>query len=160
MLLLSLIVTSLFCSNLKLTKHYTDNVGRKTLVGIATCYGLYGLGIESLGVRFSAPVHTGPGAHPASYTMGTRSFPEVKRLKHGIDHPPPSSAEVKERVQLYAYSPSGPSWPVLGWTLLFYLHTDTIEPGQFTNIITAVKEFVSCLFSICHFFEMAEALQI
>ena len=28
--------------------------------------------------RFSAPVQTGPGAHPASCTMGTRSFPGVK----------------------------------------------------------------------------------
>jgi len=26
---------------------------------------------------------------------------------------PPSSAEVKERVQLYIFSPSGPLWPVL-----------------------------------------------
>ena len=33
---------------------------------------------------------------------------------------PPSSAEVKERVQLYLYSPSGPSWPVLGRTLLYF----------------------------------------
>ena len=31
----------------------------------------------------------------------------------------PSSAEVKERVELYLYSPSGPSWPVLGWILHF-----------------------------------------
>ena len=30
------------------------------------------------GARFSAPVQTGPGAHPASCTMGTGSFPEVK----------------------------------------------------------------------------------
>jgi hypothetical protein len=28
--------------------------------------------------RFSAPVHTGPGAHPASCTMGTGSFPGGK----------------------------------------------------------------------------------
>jgi len=28
--------------------------------------------------RFSGPVQTGPGAHPASYTMGTGSFPGVK----------------------------------------------------------------------------------
>jgi hypothetical protein len=43
------------------------------------------------------------GAHPASYnTMGIGSFPEVKRPGHGFDHPPPSSAEVKERVQLYS----------------------------------------------------------
>ena len=38
----------------------------------------------------------------------------VKRPGRGVDHPPPSSAEVKERVQLYLYSPSGPSWLVLG----------------------------------------------
>ena len=28
--------------------------------------------------KFSAPVQTGPGAHPASCTMGTGSFPGVK----------------------------------------------------------------------------------
>jgi hypothetical protein len=28
--------------------------------------------------RFSAPVQTGPGVHPASCTMGTGSFPGVK----------------------------------------------------------------------------------
>jgi hypothetical protein len=33
---------------------------------------------------------------------------------------PPSSGEVKERVELYLYSPSGPSWPVLGRTLPFF----------------------------------------
>jgi hypothetical protein len=49
------------------------------------------------------------------------SFPGVKRSGRGVDHPPPSSAEVKERVELYLYSPSRPSWPVLGRTLPFYL---------------------------------------
>ena len=67
-----------------------------------------------VGVTFSALVQTDPGAHPPSYTMGTGFFPGVKRPGHGDDHPPPSSAEVKERVELYLYSPSGPSCPVLG----------------------------------------------
>ena len=31
-----------------------------------------------VGERFSAPVQTGPGAHPASCTMRTGSFPRVK----------------------------------------------------------------------------------
>jgi len=31
-----------------------------------------------VGARFSAPVQTGPGAHPASCTTGTGYFPEVK----------------------------------------------------------------------------------
>ena len=59
-------------------------------------------------------VQTGPGTHPASYTMGTGSSPEVKRPGRGVKHPTPSGAEVKERVGLYLYLPSGPSWPVLG----------------------------------------------
>ena len=81
-------------------------------VGIATCYGLDGRGIESRWrARFSAPIQTGPGAHPASYTMGAGSFPGVKHPGCGVDNPPSSSAEVKERVELYLYSPFG---PVLG----------------------------------------------
>ena len=31
-----------------------------------------------MGARFSAPVQTGPGAHPASCTMGSGSFPVVE----------------------------------------------------------------------------------
>jgi hypothetical protein len=40
-------------------------------------------------------LQTGPGAHPASCTMGTGYFPGVKRLRRGADHPPPPSAEVE-----------------------------------------------------------------
>ena len=70
-------------------------------VAITTPYGLDGQGVESgWGEKFSAPVQTGPGAHPASYTMGTGSFSGVKRPGRGVDHSPPYSAEVKERVEL------------------------------------------------------------
>jgi len=44
---------------------------------------------------------TSPGHHPASSTVYTRSFPGVKQPGHGVDHPPPSSIEVKERIGLY-----------------------------------------------------------
>ena len=67
-----------------------------------------------VGVIFSAPNQTGPGVHPASYAMGTRSFLGVRWPGRGVDHPPLSSAEVKERVELYLYSRPGPSWSVLG----------------------------------------------
>jgi len=46
--------------------------------------------------------------------MGTGSFPGVNLPGRGVYHPPPPSAEVKERVELYLYSPFGPSWPYLG----------------------------------------------
>ena len=55
---------------------YILGCGPGSVVGIATGYGLDGPGIESL--RFSAPVQTGPGAHPASCKMGTGFFPGVK----------------------------------------------------------------------------------
>ena len=41
-----------------------------------------------VGARFSVTFQIGPGAHPASYKMGTGSFPGVKRPKRGVDHPP------------------------------------------------------------------------
>jgi hypothetical protein len=79
-------------------------MGRDSVVGIATRYGLDSSGIESWwGARFSAPVQTDPGAHPASYTMGTRLFPGVMRPGRGVNHPPPSSAKVKERVELLSF---------------------------------------------------------
>ena len=53
--------------------------GPGSVVGIATGYEMDGPGIESWwGARFSAPVQTGPGTHPASCTMGTGFFPGVK----------------------------------------------------------------------------------
>ena len=95
-------------------------MGRDSVASAATRYGLDGPGIESRwggGARFSAPFQTDPGAHPPSYTMVTSSFPGVKRPEHDVDLLPPSSAEVKEIVELCLYSPSGPSWPVPGRTL-------------------------------------------
>ena len=94
------------------------NVGRGSSVGIATRNELDGPGIESRWeARFSAPVQTGPGAYPASCTMGTGSFPGVKRPGRVADQPPPSKCRGQARVGLYLYSPSGPSWPVIGRTL-------------------------------------------
>jgi hypothetical protein len=74
-----------------------------------------------VGARFSAPAQTRLGAHLTSYTMGTGSFLGVKRPGHGVEQPLPSSVEVKERVELYVYSTSGSSWPVIGRSLLLPL---------------------------------------
>jgi hypothetical protein len=85
-------------------------VGRDSTIGIVTGYGLGGPRIESRWGRDfpHPPVQTGPGAHPASYKMWYRVFPRGKAA--GTWHCPPtrSSAEVKERVQRYLYTPSGP----------------------------------------------------
>jgi hypothetical protein len=101
-----------------ITEVFGTNRGRDSVVGVATTLRA-GRSEDRIpvGARFFAAVQTGPGAHPASYTMSTGSFSGVKRPGRGVDHPPPSSAEVKERVELYLYSSSGPSWPFIGWTL-------------------------------------------
>ena len=68
-----------FRKSTEILDHYFYTDGPDSSVGIATGYGLDGPGIESRwGARFSAPVQTGTGAHPASCTMGTGSFPGVK----------------------------------------------------------------------------------
>ena len=77
--------------------------------------------------RFSAPVQVGPGSNPTSYTMGTGSFPGIRRPGRGVEHAPPSSAEVKKRVELDLYSPFGPLWSVLEWTLSLQLHSHEIK---------------------------------
>jgi hypothetical protein len=48
-----------------------------------------------VGASFFAHVQTGPGAHPAPCTMGTWSFPGVKRPGRGVDHPHVPGAEVE-----------------------------------------------------------------
>ena len=85
-------------------------------VGTATRYGL---GIESRWggdiFRTSPDLLWGP---PRLIYNGYRVFPGgVKRPGRGVDHPPPSRAEVKERVELFLYSPLGLRGLVLGYTL-------------------------------------------
>jgi len=60
-----------------------------------------------VGERFSTLVQSGPEKYPASCIMGTGYLPGVERPRCGGDHPLPSSAKVKEREELYLYSPLG-----------------------------------------------------
>jgi hypothetical protein len=91
------VTSSLHFAALKYTSVLYVNVGRDSAVGIGTRYGLDGQGIESLWeARFSAPVQTGRGAHPASCTMGSGSFLGVKRPGRGVDHPPHLAPRLKK----------------------------------------------------------------
>jgi len=59
-------------------------------------------------VRFSAPVQNDPGAHPASCTMGTGSFPGVRSGRGVMLTPHLLLMPWSKRVELYLYSPYGP----------------------------------------------------
>ena len=75
-----------------------------------TCYRLHGPGIDcQWGWYFLLP-------SSLLYDGYWISFPRVKWLGCG-DHAPPSNTEAKEIVELNLYSPTGLSWPILGWGL-------------------------------------------
>jgi len=101
-----------------------------SVVGIATGYGLDGLGIEKkipVGARFSAPVQTGPEAHPASCTMDTGSFPRVKSGRGVTLTPHPLLVPLSRKTRaipllpLWAYGLYRASVPERGCTLPFSL---------------------------------------
>jgi len=50
----------------------------------------------------------------------THSFAGVKWLGCSVDHPSPSSAEVKERVQLYLFFPS---WAFMAFCMKNFIFT-------------------------------------
>jgi len=52
------------------------------------------------------PDTLGPTQPPVRWVPGLSQG--EKQMGHGVDHPPPSATEVKERVELYLFSPSGP----------------------------------------------------
>jgi hypothetical protein len=69
------------------------------IIGIATGYGLDGPGIESRwGVRFSALVQAGPGAHPAPVQWVPGLSRGKRRPGRDADpSPPPSTVVMKEQ---------------------------------------------------------------
>jgi hypothetical protein len=93
-------------------------------VGIANRYGLGGPGMDSRW-RPGFPHPSTPDLRPTQppVKLVPSLFPGVKRPGCSFNHPIPSSTEVKEKVELYFYSSSRSSWPVLEWILTFLLYT-------------------------------------
>jgi hypothetical protein len=81
--------------------------------------------------------------------MGTGSFPCLKWPGRCFNHSPPSSNEVKEKVELdlYPLLPNGASQPVLGWTLPLPSIDRVLRGGSETVIIKFIKPI--CLIRCC-----------
>ena len=91
-------------------------------------------GLEGQGIKFQGGETF--CTHPdQQWGTHTTSFPGVKQPAHKIDHPPPPSTEVKERVQLYIYFPHGLSRPVLEWNIYLMLHANLPAPLMAQNVL-------------------------
>ena len=112
---------------------YRDKVvSRDGVVGIATRYGLDGPGIKSRWRRdFLYPSIPAVGPPSLLYNGYRVSFLWVKRPEPRIDYPPLSNAEVKERVDLYLYSPLGLHGLFYG---KFYLYLYRKTVGHFDSM--------------------------
>jgi hypothetical protein len=98
------------------------NVGRDRVVSVEVCYWRDGPGIESQrGRDFSYPSGTilVPTQPPVRWVPSF--FPRVKAAIAWRLPPTPSKADVKETVDLYFYSPSRPSWAVIGRNFIHVL---------------------------------------
>jgi len=110
---LSVYPMNLFALNLDVT----DKWSRDIVFSIATGYGPVGPVIESR-LRRDFPHLSRPALGPTQLPIKWASsfFPESKAAGTWRCPPTPSIADVKGNVELYLYSHSEPSWPVLGWT--------------------------------------------
>jgi len=102
---------------------HTSNYGPGSSVGIETELRPGQSGTESRWGRDFPPVQTGPGAHPASYKMGTGTFPGVNCGRGVLLTTHPFWCRGHGRVELYLYPPSGPHRACNGITLSFYTQT-------------------------------------
>jgi hypothetical protein len=88
----------------------------------------------------------GPTRPLVQWVPGT--YPGVEGPGRGADHPYQSNAEANTRVCLYLESLSGPSCPVLGWTLPFFPYRLTLQ--VFISERYAIFNSILCLaWSLC-----------
>jgi len=78
-------------------------MGQDSSLGIETCWTVRGLNPGGIKIFHTCPDR--PRDPSSLLYNGHRVFQGVKRAGRGIDHPPPSSAEVKESVELYPLLP-------------------------------------------------------
>jgi len=113
-----------------------------SIASIATWYRLDGPGIKywwGWGIPRLSKLAPGPTQPPVQWVLDL--FLRVKWQGYGVGHPSPSSAKIKEIVELYTYPLSGPSWPVLEWSLPL---SWTLLGKQCAKEVTCMWELSTC----------------
>jgi hypothetical protein len=97
---------------LQISKDVTTSLLAQSVYRLATGWTVRGSNPGG-GRDFPHLFRSAPGVHPASCTMGTGSFPGVESGQGVTLTPHPLLVlRSKKRVEIYLYSPYGPSWPV------------------------------------------------
>ena len=105
-------------------------MGRDSVVGVATRYVPDGPGIESRWKKdfpHRSKLAAGPTRPPVQWITGlfTGGGGGVKWQERGVVHPPPSSAEIKKRVELRAI-PVLPLWAFMACYMVKFTITFTL----------------------------------
>jgi hypothetical protein len=118
-------------------------LGRDSSVGIAVGYELDGPGIESRwGRDFPHPSRPALGPTQPPIQLLTSLFPGDKAAGALCCPPTPYCPEVKGRVELYLYYPSGPSWPVIRCSLPLPFTQDLMAHP--THVVYCINVFREC----------------
>jgi hypothetical protein len=112
-----------------------------------------------VGARYSPPVQTGPGSHPASYTLGTGSIPGVKRQRRDVDHPPHLALMLKKEYSYTSIPPLGLRGLLQGELYLYLyldLHCCMGQVWVFLFCFSFFREVIICwlctwIFRLAHF---------
>ena len=111
---------------------------RDSLVGIETRYGLDGPGIESWW-GWDFPHLSRPALGPIKLPIQWVPCLSWGWRRPGRDVDQLLLLEPRlKRVEVYHYSPSGPSWHVLGWTVPLHLPFHVVSSIQL-HVINSVK---------------------
>jgi hypothetical protein len=128
------------------SRRYNILWGRDSSVDIATRYGLDGTRIESRWRQdfqhLSRPT-LGPTQPPVQWKLDHSRG--IKQPGRSVENPLPSSAEVKERVDLYLYSTCVPSWQVLERNLLFQYSVCICEMAVSKFVHTKICKHTNCV---------------
>jgi hypothetical protein len=89
------------------------------------------------------------GACSLLYDRYRVCFAGVQWPGRGVNHPLPSNAEVKERVELYLCSPCRHSWPVLGRTLpaVYFVRNIFVRKDRFRAETSLERSYTRLLSS-------------
>jgi hypothetical protein len=120
-------------------RSYQRGLGRNSSVGTANCYGLDVQGIESQWGRDLPQRPDRPWRQPSLLYNGYRVFFLGAEAASAWRWPPtPSSAEIKERGDLYLCSSVVCSWRVRGWALPSPLRVAVEVQPVLTDLVQAM----------------------